>query len=294
MLVSVKIIHSFYCFLKTRELDVSGFSELTALEMEFVRDSSKWLKISEMEYLLKNIFQEYAQHFVDEDFIVCVGHACPELGSWGELDSVLRISSEPLFENLPVFFSYFLSSNFSIRDMRKKPGFVSFKSNLSSEQYPLVTEYLRSILEALPLYVAQQRAEVKWIRDYSQIQWNEDSYHQASLFASHSERNLNPKLLSDFKRFFKKAEKELYSQKELLKQKDKEIWKLKDQLLLHSNPLPDELQGTLSEMEQNLLQMKSSLLSDGGELDKEDAHQASFLSQLDVTLRALRKIKDQL
>lgn len=297
MRVSGKITHSFYCFLRTRGFDVSRLFELTSLEMEFLKDPSQWMDLNPVESLLKKLNQEYSSHFVDQDFIISVGHACFELGAWGELDSVLKMKqSEPAFANLPVFLSYFVSEGFSIISEREESGFLSFKCNLSSEDYPCVTEYLRSVLESLPIYVGKARAEVKWIRDYIQIKWNTESA-QTSLFLSSSEINIKPELLSDLRHFIEKVEKELYYQRQQIGEKDKQIRNLKDQLLMQGIALPEDISILIQQIEQSLLELKSSLLSikhEEGKRIEDILAQMDISSNLDSVLQSLMQLKEPL
>ena len=286
MQVSGKITHSFYCFLKVRGLDVSRFFELTSLEMEFLRDPEKWMDIAQVEFFLKKLVQEYASQFVDQDFLGLVGHSCLELRAWGELDSVLKMrKAEPVYRHLPVFLSYFISEGFSVVKDRSKGGLFSFKCNLSSEEYPLVTEYLRAALEALPTYTSRSRAEVSWIRHYIQVKW-EDEGNQISLFNSPSEINIKPELLSDLREFIEKVEKELYNQREQLAEKQKEIQKLKDQLLMQGIVLPESLPLLLQQVEQSVLELRAVLLSadPSKELPSQLDSLRDYLSQLKQAL----------
>ena len=264
MRVSGKITHSFYLFLHRRGFDISRLFELTSLEMEFLKDPDQWMDIFQVEAFLKQLEHEYSPHFVDQDFLSSVGHSCPELGAWGELDSVLKMKkTEPVFShfsNLPVFLSYFISDGFSLVNDRNETGFLSFKCNLSSDDCPCVTEYIRSALEALPVYADKPRAEVKWIRNYIQIKW-EDENSQTSLFPTSSEINIKPELLTDLRQFLEKVEKEAYYQRQQIREKDKQIRNLKDQLLMQGITLPDNISSLVQDMENTLLEMKKSLLS---------------------------------
>ena len=264
MRVSGKITHSFCCFLRARGFDVSRLYELTSLEMEFLKDPSQWMSLSQVEAFLKKLDKEYAPHFVDQDFLISVGHSCFELNAWGELDSVLKMrKSDSVFSYLPVFMSYFISEGFSIVSERSETGFLGFKCNLSSEEYPFVTEYLRAVLEALPVYSGKARAEVKWIRHYIQVRWNQKSL-QTSLFPGSSAVNIKPELLSDLRHFLEKIEQELYHQRKLIEKKDARIRTLKDQLLLQGGALPEDNALLLQQFQQGLLELKSDFFAEEG------------------------------
>ena len=292
MRVSGKITHSFYCFLRQRGFDVSRFFELTAIEMEFLKDPSSWLNISKVELLLKALTQEYAVHFVDKDFISCVGGACFEMSAWGELDSVLKMKkTQPLFSNLPVFLSYFISDGFSLMDVKKEPGFLSYKSSLSSEEYPLISEYMRSVMESLPLYANQPKAEVKWIRNYIQIQWEEaEKEQQSSFFSAEWGVNLKPEILSDFRKFLEKVEKELYNNRALIAEKNREIAGLKDQLLLQGMTLPEETTVRVQQIERDISEIQKLLSSSGKSAGP--GQWEAVLDRLDSAGRALQFLKE--
>ena len=230
MRVSGKITHSFYCFLRARGFDVSRFFQLTALEMEFLKDSSRWLPAGKVESLLKRLSQEYAGYFVDQDFIMCVGRACFDLGAWGELDSVLKMrTAQPVFSRLPVFMSYFVEG-FTLVQLKEEPGLLSARCNVSSKDYPFITEYLRSVIESLPLYTGENRAAAKWVRHNMEIRW--EISRQTALFPPEGEMHFKPELLRDFRRFLDNLEKEMILQKETIKKQNQEITRLKNQLIL--------------------------------------------------------------
>ena len=273
MRVSGKITHSFYCFLQVRGFDESRFFELTDLEMEFLKDPSSWLDISKVDLLLKNLDQEYASHFVDKDFISCVGNSCFELSSWGELDSVLKMKkTKPLFSHLPVFLSYFISEGFSLSALKQTEGFLSYKSSLSSEEHPFVIEYLRSVLESLPLYSGGSKADVKWIRDYIQIKWEEDQEsRQNLLFSAPLGVNLKPEILRDFRQFLEKIEKELYNNQQLIVKKNKEISSLKDQLIMQGLALPEEIEIRLKQIEEDIKSIKQGAELSSAPVDRWDS-----------------------
>ena len=259
MQVSAKVPHSFYRFLQNRSFDLFRLFEISPVEMELIKNPSGWLEARRVEQLLARLFQEYSPHFVEEDFIVCVGHSCFELKAWGELDSVLKMrGNQSVFSNLPVFLSYFLTGGFSIRELQEESGLLSFKSNLSSENHPFITEYLRAVMESLPLYTGRHKARAKWIRNYVQIQWSEGN-PQGLLFKAPSSFNFKPELIRDFRLFLEKVEKELYQNQNRIKEKDRQIKKLKDQFLLQGMPPPGESLSCLKEIQEAVDQIQNQL-----------------------------------
>ena len=268
MRVSGKITHSFYSFLRERGFNVSRLFELTSLEMEFLKNPSQWMDIELVESFLKKIDGEYSAHFVDRDFIAVVGRSCFELNAWGELDSVLKMrKKEPVFSHLPMFLSYFIDG-LSLIEERTEQGFLSFQSNCSSENYPHVTSYLKAVIESLPLYTDKPRASALWIRNYIQVKW-EETNPQTSLFPPSSEENIRPELLSDFRQFLEKIEKELYYNRKRIEEKDKRIRNLKDQLLMQGTSWPNKLRVLFQETEQSIIDLKSLLLLEGVKGGKE-------------------------
>ena len=237
MRVSSKITRSFYYFLRARGFDVSRFFELTSLEMEFLKSTSHWFSADKIELLLNALSKEYSAYFVDQDFITSVGHACFRLNAWGALDSVLKMKTKkPLFNQLSVFLSYFIEK-FYFKPFKQTKDTVSGHCNMSSEEYPFITEYLRAILESLPMYTGENIASVKWIRYDITIQWEENQ--QTALFSS-GLQNFKPELLRDFRKFLDQLEEEMSLQKELIQNKDKEIAYLKDLLLSQGIKIPPQ------------------------------------------------------
>ena len=299
MRVSGKITCSFHSFLKLKGFDVSRFFDLTPLEMEFLKNPSSWLDLFKVESFLKNLSQEYGAYFVDKNLITHVGQSCFELKAWGELDSVLKMSraSTP-FSNLPVLLSYFISEGFRLTELKEDKGFFSFKSNLSSEKYPSITEYLRSVLESLPLYMGKPIASAKWIRDYAQIQW--ESNRQTSFFSDSSsssfssgDKNLKPELISDLRKFLEKVEQELYLQRKNSENQDAQIKKLKNQLLLSPSYSSKQVEWKIKDMEEAILELKNTWtthrLTDFTQIEKEDKDNLS--KQIEELLELLLELK---
>lgn len=295
MRVSGKVTHSFYCFLRHCGFDVSQLFEFTSLEMEFIKDPSQWMDITEVETFLKKLNQEYSRHFVDQSFLVKVGYACVELGAWGDLDSVLKMrKSDLVFSQIPVFLSYFISDEFSIVSERDEKQLLSLKCNLSLEDYPFLTEYLQAVLETLPMYSGKSRAKVKWIRDYIQIQWDSKNT-QASLFpTAPSSVNIKPELLSDFRNFLEKIEVDLYQQRQQIIKKDKEIRYLKDQLLMRGLALPEDLLVVIQQIEKTMLELKSTVFVEAKEgLENNNAViSENILSQLENLFTSLTHLRE--
>lgn len=170
MQASGRITHSFFCFLDQRYFDVSQFHELTSIDISFIKDPSVWMDIDLVENFLRKVSDEYGRHFVDKELTTSVGHGASDLKAWGDLDNVLRLSSfSNFYLKIDEILQWFISP-FEVQAFRRSSKGFSFQCNLSSVEYPYIVEYLRSMLEILPVFKSEETAEVKWDRFCVQIQ----------------------------------------------------------------------------------------------------------------------------
>jgi hypothetical protein len=172
MLFSGKITNSFLVFLDRSGLDVQHLFELTDLSPEFLRDPSAWIPAHDVERFLSSVDREYSSSF-NESLTSLVGHQCSELRAWGVLDSVIRMMSQPqdLFLQPQRFISYFVSPAPPIADLIRHTESVSFDIPISDQEFPYVTEFLRSAMEVLPRYLGCQQAQVDWRGHRLTINW---------------------------------------------------------------------------------------------------------------------------
>jgi hypothetical protein len=233
VLFSCKITHSIINYLDRRGEDLELLYEKCDWPAEFLRDPACWLEADKMEMLLGAINAEYGREFVldpamDEGLITTVGHQCKDLRSWGVLDSVLRMVQTPkdLFAQPERLLSYFVSPAPPIGEIRRGADSVSFVLPVSEVQFPLVTEYLRAALEALPTYISKPMATVEWRESRVAISWSED---QTSLFGEtqNAELSLHPELVRNILINLETSQKELEQMKARLHEKDVEIERLK-------------------------------------------------------------------
>lgn len=173
MLFSGKITNSFLVFLDRNGQDLDRLPELTNLPSEFLRDSSCWMRATEVEMFLAAMDKEYGTAFNDS-LALLVGHQCNELRAWGVLDSVIRMMSQPqdLFLQPQRFISYFVSPAPPIADLIRKEESVSFDIPISDQEFPFVTEFLRSAMEVLPRYLGHEAAQVVWQGNRLTINWS--------------------------------------------------------------------------------------------------------------------------
>lgn len=269
MLFSCKITHSLITYLDRRGEDLEVFYEKCDWPAEFLRDPSSWLEADKMENFLRQIEAEYGRGLqTEEGLISTVGHQCKDLRAWGVLDSVLRMVQAPkdLFGQPERFLSYFISPAPPIGELRREPDSVSFVLPVSEMQFPLVTGYLRSALEALPTYINKPMAQVRWDNSRVNISWSES---QASLFgeAQNTELSLHPELVRNILLNLESSQKELEQMKRELLAKENEIAELKsrpaaspiDRPVTDGQPLAPLAEGVTRELSGPLTRVLSDL-----------------------------------
>jgi len=175
VLFSCKISHSILTYLDRQGADLMMVLEGYEYPTEFLRNPSHWLDADKMEQLLSGFMRDFNRYSRDGHLIQESGHACRELRSWGVLDSVLRMMASPkdLFAQPDRLLSYFVSPAPPIGNLQRDAEGVSFASPITSTQYPLVTEYLRSAMEALPTYSGRGPANVRWQEADISINWQD-------------------------------------------------------------------------------------------------------------------------
>ena len=137
---------------------------MTPLEIDFIRDPYSWMDAEQVELLLRNIQRAYRQRFMDKDLVTTVGHHAPHLKSWGGLESSLDFFDSPraIYEKIDKFLSFFISPQISIYSKEDNRKFFSFKIDFSKNKYPIVKDYLQSILETLPMFLGGEQTEAHW------------------------------------------------------------------------------------------------------------------------------------
>lgn len=188
--VSGRVTNSFFRFLDQRYFDTSRFYELSNMEMHFIKDPSIWMEVDLVENFLQELSDEFGRHFVDKELTTAVGHAALELGAWGELDHVLKLG--PIFNiyhKLSDILQWFISP-LHIDNIQYRYNSITCECELSSEDYPYIVEYLRSMLEVLPAYKSEEMTEVEWNDNKISIRYT--PYGQMSFF---TEKNNDMKSL---------------------------------------------------------------------------------------------------
>jgi len=192
---SCKISHALINYLEYRGDDIGLLYERSYLPLEVLKDSSRWISAPDMEEFLELVTTLPVVRS-EKDLLIEVGHEGPRLHAWGVLDSVLRMMPKPLeiLHQPENFLSYFISPKPPVENIRRTEQSINFDIPLPAEQYPLVSKYLRSVLESLPVYVGQPLARCLWENITIQINWDQE---QKTLMEDDSSRQMSPALIQD-------------------------------------------------------------------------------------------------
>ncbi len=176
MLFSCKISNAFIKYLENRNEDLSFIYDSADFPIDLIQDPSAWMSAPDLEFLISKI----VNHPFKErplDLVKDVGHQTPDLHAWGVLDSVLKMISHPreVFIQPDRFISYFISPEPPIENLVRTSHSIAFDLPLIAEQYPLVSKYLMSAFEALPLYTGKSLGQCSWQHIHVKINWPSES-----------------------------------------------------------------------------------------------------------------------
>ena len=225
--VSGRVTHSFFCFLDQHHFDTSQFHELTSIEMDFIKNPDSWMPIDLVENFLKKLTEEYNPRFSNGELTTIVGHRAVDLKAWGDLDQVIKISCPgDVYQRVEGILQWFLSPLY-IRFFHHKKNLISFQCSLSSKEYPYTADYIRSVLEILPVFKNSLMKSVSWQGDLIQIHLT--PFEQLSLFtADEDEREvLNPAIVKDLKKALFLLRKDYLKQKTIIERQKYTIEELK-------------------------------------------------------------------
>lgn len=219
MLFSCKITSAVLTYLDREGEDIQALLEGTSLPEEFLRDPSYWMKAHEMEEFLR-VAQKISQR--EALLLQKVGHAGPELRSWGVLDSVLRMMPRPqeIFNQPQRFMSYFISPEPPVENFFVSQAGIEFILPVSSEIFPLVTTYLRHAFESLPVYIGQEMAQCTWTDIHLKLTWGSN---QKTMFSEDPGRQISPELLSSIVSSLELHQRELEEKNRELQQKNEQL-----------------------------------------------------------------------
>jgi hypothetical protein len=220
MLFSCKISSAVLTYLESKNEDLSLILDSTSLPEEFLRDSSYWMEAADMEKFLETAEKIFS---AQESLFQRVGHAGPELRSWGVLDSVLRMMPRPqeILAQPERFLSYFVSPAPPIDHLARTDSSIEFDLPISADQYPRVTEYLGSAFESLPVYVGQPPATCEWKSIHLKMNWSLD---QSSIFSEIDPgHQISPELLRQVVASLEKHQLELEAKNRDLQAKNTQL-----------------------------------------------------------------------
>jgi hypothetical protein len=219
MLFSGKITNSFLVFLDRHGVDSEKIFELTDLPTEFLREPSCWIPAQDMEKFLASIDREFGAAF-PEGLPTAAGHHCHQLRSWGVLDSVIKMMQKPqdLFLQPHRFISYFVSPAPPVANVKREAEAISFDLPISNQEFPCVSEFIRSALEVLPCYLGRNQAQVKWNASKIQISWSDS---QSGLLKEEDlSPNFKPELVQNLMQALEESQRQIEDLRQQLSQSE--------------------------------------------------------------------------
>jgi hypothetical protein len=190
-----------------------------------------------MEKFIACLDREFGSIFQDS-LASLVGHKCHELRSWGVLDSVIKMMQKPqdLFLQPQRFLSYFVSPAPPVGNVVREPEAISFDLPISNQEFPYVSEFMRSALEVLPCYLGRGAAHVAWQATRLKISWNDA---QSDLLKDEDlSPNYKPELVQNLM--------------QALEESQRQIEDLRQQLSLGESQRPQPIPATDTEFVQGL------------------------------------------
>lgn len=260
MFFSAKITNSVLAYLVKNGADLEGLFDLTDVPTEFLRDPTCWLDATKVEGFLRTIEAEYCRLFPGENLIEAVGHNSHDLRSWGVLDSVLRMMVKPqdIFTQPQRFISYFVSPAPPLANIERSADQIAFDLPISHDEFPHVTTYLRSALEALPTFMGEEMAVARWRHTRLVVSW---SKKQDSFFSADEEgRNINPEFMQSLISSLEEAQKELEKKQQVILEQNRKIKKIKEEKRALSTTETDQrFKSKLSQVQESWEQMDVAL-----------------------------------
>jgi hypothetical protein len=217
---SCKITNAILNYLESEKIDLSGiFSEIESeidIPWEHVRDPSNWMRAPDMEALLERVVS-------DHQMLIAAGHATPKRKVWGVLDSVLRMMPHPqdIFQQPEKFLGYFISPEPPVENIQRTETGISFDIPLPAEQYPMVTTYLKSAFEALPVYVGIDAGNSRWQMMHFELDWPR-AQHSILQDEPH---HVSPQLMQDVITQLQNSSRQLEEKNRELQRRNEELLK---------------------------------------------------------------------
>lgn len=241
VLFSCKISNAFIKYLESKNEDLSYVFDSSEFPIDLLQNPSAWMSAPDLEYLISKIVN---QPFKDRpnDLVQEVGHQTPNLHAWGVLDSVLKMISHPreAFTKPDRFVSYFISPEPPIENLTRTNNSISFDLPLMAEQYPLVSKYMMSAFEALPLYTGKSLAQCSWQHIHVKINWPNESETlvNSDLLSS----QLSPAFLQNIIEELQNNQKNLEEKNRELMQKNIELSSVQRELSKNPSLSPTDIE----------------------------------------------------
>ena len=229
MYFSGKITYSVTQYLLKNGIDAEELQDIGDVPVELSRDPTCWLEAPKVEEFLQLIDSEFSQRFPSINIVEAAGHAAASLRAWGVLDSVLKMMQKPneIYSQPQRIISYFISPAPPIANLNRSDKSVAFDLPMADSEYPYVSTYIRSALEALPTFMGRDMAQGTWTKTRVTINWSQT---QSQLFSLEDRgQNMKPEFLQGLLANLEDTQKQLEEKKkELCLQKQETIQLLEE------------------------------------------------------------------
>lgn len=202
--LSAKITNSVCMQLETQGVVVGDYLEQAGLSTHKALDSEMWIPAEKVELFLDLISKDYPEFCPKEIALKAI-----ETRGWGLLDQVLRILQSPseIYEHPQRFLSYFIRPDLDFEWVERAVEASSFKVSLSTDEMPLVTDYLAGALEVVSKYVGADSSVVNWSGGLVSIDW---SKRQDSFFEEKKEPvNFKPEIYKEAVEIIQRQQSEI-------------------------------------------------------------------------------------
>ncbi len=202
--LSAKITKSVCMDLEAKGVAVGNYLEQADLLAYKAFDSEAWIKADQVELFLDLVSRDFLDFCPKE-----VALKALDIRGWGLLDQVLRILQSPseIFEYPEKFLSYFVRPDLNFSWIKRSKKLSKFKVSLSSDEMPLVTDYLAGALEVVSKYVGVEVSLVNWAETFVSIDW---SKKQDSFFEEKKEPlNFKPEIYKEAVKIIQRQQSEI-------------------------------------------------------------------------------------
>jgi hypothetical protein len=223
VLFSCKISSSILTYLERHGEDLTPLLESTPLPEEFLKDPSYWMPAKDMEKFLSSTAQLGPRlREPNENLLVSIGHATPDLRSWGVFDSVLRMMSlHDVLAKPSRFLSYFISPEPPVDNLVRTENSMALDLPVPADQFPNSTTYLRACFESLPVFSGKPLGHCSWNGIRLQIAWEA---RQNDIFTdSDPGHQISPELMRDIVAQLEKHQLELQYKNAELEERNEQL-----------------------------------------------------------------------